>query len=104
MSNLKPTIKTSEKARKLGRSGGVKSGIAKRAKKTLTQELLTLLEANYTVKGETKNGKQLVTSALVKKAVSGDIQAQKLIFERVEGMLEQQVNQKITLKIIKTKK
>ena len=104
LANLKPVhLRDKDLAKKIRQKGQAVQQKNKRAKKTLTQELLTLLEANYTVKGETKNGKQLVTSALVKKAVAGDIQAQKLIFERAEGLLEQAVKQEITLNIVKSK-
>lgn len=63
--NLIPTNKRSkEEAKKLGQKGGVNSGKTRRARKTLREELLLLLE-----KGDTQNKMSL---ALIEEALNGN--------------------------------
>jgi hypothetical protein len=64
--NLKP-IRSESEARENGKKGGIKSGEVRRARKTLKEELLLLLES-----GNTQNK---ISLALIKKALKGDIKA-----------------------------
>ena len=60
-------FKKGEKAKESGKKGGVASGEARRERKTLKEELLLLLSEGDTQKK--------VSSALIKKAQSGDVKA-----------------------------
>ena len=71
--NLKP-IRSESEARENGKKGGIKSGEVRRARKTLKEELLLLLES-----GNTQNK---ISLALIKKALKGDIKAFEEIFRR----------------------
>lgn len=63
--NLVPL--TREEARRRGRNGGIKSGIAKRARKTLKEELLLLLSS-----GDTQ---QKISLAMIQEALNGNVKA-----------------------------
>lgn len=56
-----------EEAEKNGKKGGIASGEARRRKKTLKEELITLLETN--------DNNNKISVALLNKALTGDIQA-----------------------------
>lgn len=58
---------TSEEAKRRGRNGGIKSGIAKRARKTLKEELLLLLSS-----GDTQEKMSL---AIIQEALNGNVKA-----------------------------
>ena len=64
--NLRP-FQSTEEAREMGRKGGIKSGEARRRKKTLKEELIALLETN--------NNNEKISVAILQKALNGDIQA-----------------------------
>lgn len=64
--NLKP-IRSVDEAREKGKKGGEKSGEARRARKTLKEELLALLSS-----GDIQNK---ISVALLKKALKGNIKA-----------------------------
>ena len=64
--NLKP-CRTKEEARERGRAGGKASVEARRRRKTLREELTALLEI-----GDTQNR---VSTALIVKAMNGDVKA-----------------------------
>lgn len=64
--NLKP-IRSASEAREKGKKGGEKSGEARRARKTLKEELLLLLEND--------NIQAKISLAIIKEALKGDIKA-----------------------------
>ena len=64
--NLVP-IKNGEEAKIRGRNGGIKSGIAKRARKTLKEELLLLLSS-----GDTQ---EKISLAIIQEALNGNVKA-----------------------------
>ena len=72
--NLKPARSKSE-AREKGKKGGIKSGEVRRARKTLKEELLLLLES-----GNTQNK---ISLALIQKALKGDIKAFEVIRDTI---------------------
>ena len=76
--NLK-TIRSVDEARKLGRSGGLKSGEARREKKALRErlELLLAREADGLTTAEA------ITIALIEKALSGDVRAYEVIRDTI---------------------
>ncbi len=59
-------FKSGEEAVKNGRKGGIASGEAKRARKTLKDELLTMLEV--------EGVQERMAAALIKEAISGNSQ------------------------------
>ena len=77
------------------RKGGIKSGETRRARKTLKEELLALLEMN--------DNNNKISVALLSKALSGDIQAfttiRDTIGEKPVEKTEQQVVNKIKVRI-----
>ena len=66
---------TKETASDNGKKGGVKSGEARRKRKTLKENLLLLLE-----QGDTQNN---ITLALIDKAMNGDVKAYEVIRDTV---------------------
>lgn len=86
--NLKPL--STEKAREIGRKGGIASGKAKRERKTLKMELEALLEVMD------KNGDSVqkkMSFALIKKAVSGDVRA----FETIRDTIGQKPKENLNI-------
>lgn len=82
--NLKP-IRSVKEAREKGRKGGRASGAARRAKKTLTEELKALLQEDIiTKKGEKMNTQKAISISLVNAALQGDVKAYNTIKEIVE--------------------
>lgn len=82
------TIRPStEKAREIGRKGGIASGIAKRARKTLREELLYLLDTTRKVKTggkmSEKTLRELASVGLIERAVKGDATAYKVLRETI---------------------
>lgn len=74
--NLKSNSERTPKERKeLAQKAGLKSGEARRARKTLKEELLLLLES-----GNTQNKMSL---AIIKKALKGDIKAFEVIRDTI---------------------
>lgn len=61
--NLNP-VKSKSEARERGRKGGINSGIAKRKRKTLKEELLLLLESEEI--------QQKISTALINEAINGN--------------------------------
>ena len=93
--NLKPIQSTSE-ARERGRKGGIASGEARRARKTLRAELEALLAVHPT----DKDGKESELSyqsamavAILKKALKGDTKA----FELIRDTIGEKPAERITL-------
>lgn len=72
-------VPTSEQAREYGRRGGIKSAEARAKRKTLKQELQYLLSQDMTIKTETKNNKEWITTALVHQAIKGNVKAYETI-------------------------
>lgn len=64
--NLVP-VKDGEEAKIRGRNGGIKSGIAKRARKTLKEELLLLLSSG--------NIQEKMSLAIIQEALNGNVKA-----------------------------
>lgn len=64
--NLVP-VKDGEEAKIRGRNGGIKSGIARRARKTLKEELLLLLSS-----GDTQ---EKISLAIIQEALNGNVKA-----------------------------
>lgn len=99
--NLKP-IRSMSEARENGKKGGIKSGEVRRARKTLKEELLLLLE-----NGNTQNK---ISLALVKKALKGDIKAFEVLRDTIgekpteKHELKGEFKQKATLEDIKNLK
>lgn len=60
-------VPSSDEARENGRKGGIASGESRRARKTLREELLLLLE--------TDDNNKKISVALIEKALLGDINA-----------------------------
>lgn len=74
--NLKPMNKrTKSEQREIAKKGGIKSGEVRRARKTLKEELLLLLES-----GNTQNK---ISLALIQKALRGDIKAFEVIRDTI---------------------
>ena len=86
-SNLIP-VKAGEEARTRGRIGGIKSGIAKRARKTLKEELLLLLSSG--------NTQEKISLALIQEALNGNVKA----FESIRDTIGEKPreNQDVELK------
>ena len=72
--NLKP-VKTKKEARERGRAGGIKSGEVRRAKRTLKEELILLLE-----KGDTQ---EKVSLAMIQEALNGNTKAFEVIRDTI---------------------
>jgi hypothetical protein len=94
--NLIPTNKRSkEEARELGRKGGIASGIARRERKTLREELTMLLEED--------DNNLKISVALLKRALDGDISAfttiRDTIGEKPTDKIEADVNSEVNINI-----
>lgn len=101
--NLKPMNKRTEsEQREIAKKGGIKSGEVRRARKTLKEELLLLLE-----NGNTQNK---ISLALIKKALKGNIKAFEVIRDTIgekpvdKHELNGEFKQKTTLEEIKSLK
>ena len=73
--NLKP-VRTKKEARERGKQGGIKSGEARRKRKTLKEELLALLE--------TENYNQKISLSMIKEAEKGNVKAFLAIRDTIE--------------------
>ena len=82
--------RTEEEQRKIARMGGIASGESRRRKKTLKDELIMLLE--------TDNNNNKISTALLKKALSGDIQA----FTTIRDTIGEKPTDKIEQELIST--
>lgn len=94
--NLIPTNQRSkEEARELGRKGGIASGIARRERKTLREELTMLLEED--------DNNLKISVALLKRALDGDISAfttiRDTIGEKPTDKIEADVNSEVSINI-----
>lgn len=66
---------TSEEARELGRKGGLASAAARKKRKTLREELLSMLSDG--------NTQESITAALLEKAMDGDVKAFEVVRDTV---------------------
>ena len=85
--NLKPNSeRTPSERREIARKAGIKSGEVRRARKTLKEELLLLLE-----NGDTQNK---ISLALIQKALKGNIKAIEVIRDTI---CEKPVDKQLTV-------
>ena len=85
-------VRTAEKRRENARKAGIASGAARREKRTLRAQLLTLLDTKKKTKdGEEKTLRELAALALIKRAISGDPSAFKVIRETIGEDVPKQV-------------
>ena len=74
--NLIPfSERSKEEARELGRKGGIASGEARRRKKTLKEELITLLENG--------NTQEKISLAIIQQALDGNTKAFEVIRDTI---------------------
>lgn len=77
-------VPSSEEARAQGRKGGIASGKARRARKSLREELQLLLDQEIEASdGQKTTQRERISVALIKKAESGDVNAFKAIAEAI---------------------
>lgn len=62
---------TSEEAQRIGRKGGIKSGQVRKARKTLREELIALLES----KTDGKTFQEKISFSLIQEAMTGNTKA-----------------------------
>lgn len=85
--NLNPLIANSERAKRIATMGGVASGEARRQKKLMRERLEVALEMPYyNLDGTQTTQGEAVVSALIAKAVDGDVSAARLIVHSVDGL------------------
>lgn len=99
------TKDTKKKARELGRRGGIKSGEVKRRKKTMKEVAEVILSLPLKdkalddidalmslegIKGKNITVQETMTIALIKKAMTGNLQAIKLMSEVMGELVEKQ--------------
>jgi hypothetical protein len=90
--NLIPfTERSVEEVKELNRKGGINSGIARRRKRTLREELLLLLEEADTQKN--------ISVAMIQKAMNGDTKAFEIIRDTVGEKPTDKIDQEIKGKI-----
>lgn len=83
--NLRP-VQTKEEARERGRAGGIASGEARRARKTMRAELEAMLTMTVKDKAGKDTGRTFqsaITAALIAKAAKGDTKAYELIRDTI---------------------
>lgn len=80
LENLKP-IRTKEEARERGKNGGIKSGEARRAKKSMKEMLDYLLEKEIenSRTGEKVTYREAILTSCIKKAIKGDVKAAQFV-------------------------
>ena len=92
--NLKP-VKTKKEARERGRAGGIKSGKVRKARKTLKEELLLLLENG--------NTQEKISLAMIQEALNGNTKAFEVIRdtigEKPTDKIEAELNTDINITI-----
>lgn len=93
--NLKPNSERTPKERKeLARKAGIKSGEARRAKKTMKEMLDYLLEKEITnTKGEKASTLEAISVSLIKQAMSGNTKA----FEVIRDTIGQKITEKLDI-------
>ena len=74
------SVPTSSEARENGKKGGIASGEARRAKKSLREAMQILMEADLTGKdGKTMTGTEAMAAKAVQAALKGDWKAWELV-------------------------
>lgn len=77
-------FKSGEEAAKAGAKGGIASGEAKRARKTLREELLLLLSDDVTdKKGNKMKAQAAMSAAILKQALTGNTKAFEIIRDTI---------------------
>lgn len=90
--NLKP-IRSESEAREKGTNGGIKSGEARRAKKTMKQMLDYLLEKEISnSKGEKASTQEAICVAMINQALKGNVKAWSEIRDTIGEMPKQNIN------------
>lgn len=88
-------VPSSEEARVQGRNGGIASGKARRARKSLREELQLLLDQEVEGKdGRKTTRRERLSVALIKKAEAGDVNAFKAIAEAIGEKSPMQIDVK----------
>jgi hypothetical protein len=80
--NLIP-VRTEAEAREKGRNGGIKSGEARRAKKTMKEMLDYLLEKDITTKKGDISTLEAIMVSMIAKASKGDVRAAEFIRDTI---------------------
>ena len=88
--NLKP-VRSKDEAKKLGRKGGIASGVARREIRDLREALADSL--GIVMENDKTVGENII-GAILNKALTGDIRAFTAIADRVEGKPIQPVPEK----------
>lgn len=86
--NLKP-VRTKKEARERGKAGGIKSGKIRAQRKTLRDELLTLLET----KVEDKTIQEEISFSLIQEALGGNVKA----FETIRDTIGEKPQNKLNI-------
>lgn len=80
-----------KKARENGRKGGIRSGIAKREKRTFRELVnICLSEMVTNSQGRTESKKMVMMINLTKRAVNGDLKAMELLM-KVQGEMSERI-------------
>ena len=82
--------RTTEEVREIARKGGIASGESRRKRKSLKEELIMLLEMD--------DNNVKISTALLKKALSGDIQA----FTTIRDTIGEKPTDKVEQEVIST--
>lgn len=91
-------FKPGEQARELGRKGGIKSAAIKKARKTLREELLELLQVeSRDSEGKTHTQQERISAAMIKEAVSGNVRAFETIRDTIGEKQKDQVEVAVAL-------
>jgi len=92
--NLKPfdSTQSREEAKKNGQKGGIKSGEARRAKKTMKEMLDYLLSKEIeNKKGEKATTQEAISVSLIKQALNGNVKAYEVIRDTIGEKPEQNI-------------
>lgn len=93
--NLKPPIneRSTSEQREICQKGGIKSGEARRAKKTMREMLNYLLEKEITNKsGEKATTQEAITVSLINQALKGNVKAWEVIRDTIGEKPKQDIN------------
>ena len=93
--NLKPPIneRSTSEQREICQKGGIKSGEARRAKKTMKQMLDYLLEKEITNKqGEKATTQEAISVSLIKQALNGNVKAFEVIRDTIGEKPKDNIN------------
>lgn len=92
--NLKPPIneRSTSEQREICQKGGIKSGEARRAKKTMREMLNYLLEKEITNRsGEKATTQEAITVSLINQALKGNVKAWEVIRDTIGEKPEQNI-------------